>query len=215
MGKLLTNVKCIAELQNTVLKHSQAQGTLAPGEVQRIHLQLPRWAAYIPAATGEEEVKNALLSHLRVAWKVDGRTGQVALQSLSLSSDTLATLRGHTVSVDLALADPSSKPTSGCFTSLRATLHNNSPTRTGPLLVQVQAKLPGPFDDRRIAVAGSMSRLVLAIPGDGEVAVDFALCPLLAGRLGLVATVGAALRAEGAKGPGEGGRSKVLAVDVV
>lgn len=195
---------------------SQMKGTLAPGEVQRLHLSISRWTTYIPSHTSSEDIKDALLARLRVIWQVSGRTGAVALQALTLPPETLSVLRSDAVAVKLALADQATAPTPGCFTTLRATLHNHCSARAGPLLVQVHAQLPGPADERRVAMAGSLSRLVPAVPAGEARTVDFALCPLLAGKLSVVAGVSPALRGKHAAGVVESSsRSRALVLNVV
>lgn len=190
---------------------SQVQGSLAPGEVQRLHSRIRRWTTYIPSEVTSEQIKEALLARLRVIWKVEGRTGEVALQALTLPAEAISVLRGDAISIKLDLEETSLVP--GCFTTLRTSLHNHTGTKTGPLLVQVHAKLPGPADERRVAVAGSLSRLVPPVAAGETAMVEFALCPLLAGKLSLVASAGPALKSREIGDVG-GGRSRSLVVFV-
>ncbi|KAL1582095.1 hypothetical protein WHR41_09177 [Cladosporium halotolerans] len=172
---------------------TQYESSMAPGEVQRIYLKLRRWVHETkPDQPSPDELRKVLLDRFRITWSVDARNGHVPLHNLALPAEAIDTLRGPSIAVQLSLQDK--QPASiGSFLTLRATIRNRS-TRSAPLLVELLPRLGGAApEDRRRAVAGSLSRFVAALEAGESKVVDFAFCPLLVGRLVLTATAREAL----------------------
>jgi hypothetical protein len=204
---------------NDAWKVSQ-ESTMAPGEVQRVYLDVQRWLHEVKAEHDPEETRQALLARLRVTWKVDSRQGEVPLHNLILPAEATDIIRGPSIAINLSLPDSTGgSPTakSGTFLTVRATIRNRS-TRSAPLLLVLQPRLAGlssqTSDERLRAVAGPLSRFVAALKAGESRDVDFALCPLLIGALAVTATVENAVSLQEGKRSYPLGESKMLVVRV-
>ena len=204
-----------AERHTAEASTPKQEETLAPGEIQRVSLPMIRFTADVDFGANAETIRRALLNRLRVTWTGEGRAGEVDVSSLSLSAEALEIVRGAPVHVSLELAgseDHSNRSlaTSRCFVkvgsfaSLRAKIVNRSVERE-PLLVQLHSRGRSPDsaqDERRLAAAGSLHRVLPPVPVGGEAAVDFVICPLLSGIIDLEVTVKPALQKKDAEGAG-------------
>jgi hypothetical protein len=199
------------------------QSIIAPGEVQRIYLDVHRWIHEIKGEPNAEEIRRALVGRIRIIWKMDSRNGEVPLQNLTLPSEALAILRGSPIATQISLPDHDTTKTAavaktGSFLTVRVTVRNRS-ARSAPLLVELQPQSAGmsdqaPDNNGHQMVAGSLSRFIAALkPGETR-DVDFALCPLLIGALALTASVRSALGLQSGSEKEVLGRSKGLVVRV-
>ena len=198
------------------------QSTIAPGEVQRIYLDVRRWIHEVKGEPNSEDIRRALVERIRITWNMDSRSGEVPLQNLTLPSEALAILRGSPIATQISLPDHDTTSTAaqaktGSFLTVRVTVRNRS-TRSAPLLVELQPSSAGTSgelsDTRQPTLAGSLSRFVAALkPGESR-NVDFALCPLLIGTLALTAGVRSALSLQDGNEREVLGRSKGLVVRI-
>ena len=201
------------------------QSIIAPGEVQRIYLDVRRWVHEVKGEPNTEEIRRALVERIRITWNMDSRNGEVPLQNLTLPPEALAILRGSSIATQISLPDHDATSTAGTaiaktgsFLTVRVTVRNRS-TRSAPLLVELQPQSAGMSEQtsdnsRQPMVAGSLSRFVAALkPGESR-DVDFALCPLLIGALNLSASVKSALGLQSGSEWEILGRSKGLVVRV-
>ena len=193
---------------NTQREQSPKQdGVLAPGEIQRVYLPMRRLDADIHSPVGAGSTREALLGRLHVTWSGEGRLGEVDVSGLSMSPETLEQVSGTPLQLSLQLLDSSetstgsmlgAKPTAraGSFVTLRAKTTNQAKL-TGPLFVQLHSRaltsIDSAQDERRMAVAGAMHRIVPPLLEGGEATVDFSVCPLIAGMLELEVVAKAAL----------------------
>ncbi|KAF2161231.1 hypothetical protein M409DRAFT_69857 [Zasmidium cellare ATCC 36951] len=177
------------------LELSNRQGFIAPGEIRRVFLMSKRGADAAAFGVDDEVLQKSFLSSLVVRWSVDGRSGVVDMQSLSMSPESLDLIRAAPVDVNLLVVEDGDGGTKqplpvGSFVRVRVKISNRA-QYSGPLFVQLQPRTSeAGRDDRRLAVAGTLQRVV-SPPKEGEEArlVDFVLCPLLAGVLQLEALV--------------------------
>lgn len=186
------------------------EGQLAPGEVQRVHVEIERWKDASDQSAKLEDLRKALLEHLRVTWTIDARQGAVDLSGLSMSNETFERIRGDSVEVLITLGgvtgstDPAAGKAPnlakvGHFKTIQVKLINHA-RRTSPLYVQLRARIadtPASHDDRRAVVAGAMHRLIPPLHEVGHTTFDFAVCPLLSGLIDLDATVKPAILSDG------------------
>jgi hypothetical protein len=192
------------------------QNAIAPGEVQRIYLDLRRWIHEIKTEPNPEDIRRALLERIRITWDMDRRSGEVPLQNLSLPPEALAVVRGSPIATRISLPDHDTASSSGAaavqvakagsFLTVRVTIRNRS-ARSSPLLITLQPQSAALSDlsttNNNSMVAGSLSRFVAALkPGETR-DVDFALCPLLTGALTLKANVRSALGLRSGSDDGE------------
>ena len=196
------------------------ESTMAPGEVQRVYLNVQRWLHEVKGEPDAEETRQALLARLRVTWKVDSRQGEVPLHNLILPAEATDIIRGPAVAINLSLPDlaaGSATAKSGNFLTVRATVCNRS-SRSAPLLLELQPRLAGlssqNSDDRLRAVAGPLSRFVAALKAGESRGVDFALCPLLIGALAVTATARSAVSLREGERSYPLGESKALVVRI-
>jgi hypothetical protein len=194
--------------------------TMAPGEVQRVYLDVSRWVRDVKGEQDAEETRQALLRRLRVTWKVDSRQGEVPLHNLVLPAEATNIIRGPAVATKLSLIEPaaaSASARSGNFLTVRATVQNRS-SRSAPLLLELRPSLAGlssqSSDDRLRAVAGPLSRFVAALKAGESRDIDFALCPLLTGALAMTATVRSAVSLQKGVKSYPLGESKTLVVKI-
>ncbi|KAK4505755.1 hypothetical protein PRZ48_003720 [Zasmidium cellare] len=173
---------------------SDRQGIIAPGEIRRVFLLSKRGADVAAFGVDDDVLQTSFLNSLLVRWSVDGRSGVVDMQSLSIPPDSLDFIRAAPVDVDLVVVDDEDgikQPLPvGSFVRVRVKISNRA-QYSGPLFVQLQPRTSeAGRDDRRLAVAGTLQRIVPP-PKEGDDArlVDFVLCPLLAGVLQLEAIV--------------------------
>jgi hypothetical protein len=205
------------------------QSTIAPGEVQRIYLDVSRWIHEVKGEPNSEEIRRALVERMRITWSMNSRNGEVPLQNLTLPAEALAILRGSPIATRISLPDHDATTSTstaavlaktGSFLTVRVTVRNRS-ARSAPLLVELQPASAGMSDqqlpdndNRHQMVAGSLSRFVAALkPGETR-DVDFALCPLLIGALALSASVRSALGLQSGRDGEVLGRSKGVVVRV-
>jgi hypothetical protein len=198
------------------------ESIIAPGEVQRIYLDVHRWIHEVKGEPNAEEIRRALVERMRITWSMDSRNGEVPLQNLTLPPEALSVLRGSPIATQISLPDHDTTSTAvaktGSFLTVRVTVRNRS-ARSAPLLVELQPRSAGMSDqaldnNSHQMVAGSLSRFVAALkPGDSR-DVDFALCPLLIGALALTASVRSALSLQSGSEKEVLGRSKGLVVRV-
>lgn len=184
--------------------------TIAPGEVQRVYLDVNRWVNEVKGEYDAEEVRRSLLDRLRIKWNVESRCGEVPLHNLMLPAEAVDIIRGPAIAIRLSIPDSTagtSTAKSGSFLTVRATVRNRS-SRSAPLLLELRPRLAGlshPVpEDRLRAVAGSLSRFVAALKAGESKDVDFALCPLVTGALAMTATAQSAVSLQ------EGARSTIL-----
>ena len=196
------------------------EGTMAPGEVQRVYLDVQRWVNEFKSEQDTEETRQALLKRLRVTWKVDSRHGEVPLHNLTLPNEATDIVRGPAVAIKLSLPEfttGSSTAKSGNFLTVRASVRNRS-SRSAPLLLELHPRLAGlssqTSDDRLRAVAGPLSRFVAALKAGESRDVDFAVCPLLTGALAITATAKSAVSLHEGKKSYPLGESKTLVVKI-
>jgi len=158
------------------------EGLLAPGETTRINLRMARWVsnASLPDSTCEE-----LLSRISVFWRTwEGRRfGKVNLRGLMLSQDQLDIVRGRLQRMHLQILHGTGVLV-GSYLIIRVTLFNGRLSETGALLVELRLPLN---TERRIASIGVLHRVLPPIPALGKGHVDFMVCPLMAGEVGLLA----------------------------
>jgi hypothetical protein len=198
------------------------ESIIAPGEVQRIYLDVHRWIHEVKGEPNAEEIRRALVERMRITWSMDSRSGEVPLQNLTLPPEALSVLRGSPIATQISLQDHDTTSTAvaktGSFLTVRVTIRNRS-ARSAPLLVELQPQSAGmsdqvPDNNSHQMVAGSLSRFVAALkPGETR-DVDFALCPLLIGALALTASVRSALGLQSGSEKEVLGRSKGLVVKV-
>jgi hypothetical protein len=199
---------------------AKQEGSMAPGEVQRVYLNLNRWIHEVKGETDAEEVRRSLLDRIRVKWNVDSRTGEVPLHNLVLPAEAVEIIRGPAIAIALSIPDFATGTTtakSGSFITIRATLRNRS-VRSAPLLLELHPRLAGLSrqipDDRLRAVAGSLSRFVAALKAGESKNIDFAICPLVTGALALTATAQAAVALQESYQSASLGESKALVVKI-
>lgn len=171
---------------------SKAQGTLAPGQVQRMFLTFQR--PFLPHDATAVSLRDALLQRLTGRWSGDGRNGRIDFSRLRPSADALEALRSEPVELHLDVLSSSESPgravlPAGAFAVVVARISTSSALPTAlPLVVHFQpggghAGADVGVEERRFAVAGAQHRVLPPLGGGGEMRVEFALCPLLAGRL--------------------------------
>ena len=113
------------------------------------------------------------------------------MSGFSLSSEALELLIGSAVHVDLELldADPKTSVKAGSFVILRTRIVNKCSGTCGPLLVQLRTRVANSVDsvhdERQVAFAGALHRVVPPLLEGAKATVDFAICPLVAGMVRL------------------------------
>jgi hypothetical protein len=198
---------------------AKEESTMAPGEVQRVYLELHRWAQEVKGDHDAEEVRRTLLDRLRVQWTVDSRSGAVPLHNLVLPSDAIEIIRGPAIAIKLTFPDVTAATSakSGSFLTVRVNIRNRS-SCSAPLLIELHPILAGlsrqSSEDRLRAVAGSLSRFVAALKAGESKEVDFALCPLVTGALALTATAKGAVDLQEGDRCAPLGESKTLVVKI-
>jgi hypothetical protein len=157
-------------------------GELAPGEIRRVHQVVPHSVA---ATQYEEDASKAcrqFLDRIQLMWHVDGRSGVVDVQSLTLSPESLDLVRGQPVHASLSLPDAEPGVEVGSFVCMRAKLANRAKRGGGPLFVQLAPRTAqGGRDDKNIAVAGTLQRILPPLAPGADTTVEFVICPLIAG----------------------------------
>lgn len=193
---------------------------LAPGEVQRVYLNLNRWIHELTGDHNADDVRKALLERIRIKWEVDSRCGEVPLHNLMLSAEAIEIIRGPAIAIKLSLQETAavqSTAKSGPFLIVRATVRNRS-SRSAPLLVEIHPRLAGLSskipDERLRAVAGPLSRFVAALKAGESRDVDFSVCPLLKGALALTATAEAVVNLHEGERSTPLGESKTVVVKI-
>lgn len=191
-------------LPDAASDNAKAHGTLAPGQIHRIFLPLRR--PTLPHDASLERLRAALLSRLSGTWNGDNRKGNIEFSKLRPSADVLDVIRNEPIDLQLevvggdddfshSLADATVK--AGSFLTVRTRLRSNG-ALAAPLVVNLQPRAQGHsqngnadagMDERRYAVSGARHRVLTPLADGKETYVDFAICPLLAGRLDLDATV--------------------------
>ncbi|KJY01233.1 hypercellular protein HypA [Zymoseptoria brevis] len=157
------------------------EGALAPGEVRRIHQVMPHDLASSQYENDAQQVCRQFLDRLQLEWHVDGRSGVVDVQSLTLSPESVELVRGHPIHVSVARPDAEAGIKVGSFVSIQAKLSNRA-SRGMPLSVQLVPRNPQlTDDDKNIAVAGSLQRLLPPLAPKARATVEFVVCPLLSG----------------------------------
>jgi hypothetical protein len=196
------------------------EGSMAPGEVQRVYLIVHRWVHEVKGETDAEEVRRSLLDRIRVEWNVDSRAGEVPLHNLTLPIEAVEIIRGPAMAIGLSIpgfATGTTTAKSGSFITIRATVRNRS-VRSAPLLLELHPRLAGlsrqSSEDRLRAVAGSLSRFVAALKAGESKEIDFALCPLVTGALALTATAHAAVALQESDRSASPSESKALVVKI-
>lgn len=184
-------------------KESRAECTLAPGQIERIFLALPR--LQVPYNATHDTIRSMLLQKLSGTWQGCDRKGQIDFSKLQPSAEALDTLRSAPVEVHLEVGDHPTNPRTssptvkaGSFLTVHARITNHQLSATPlvinftPLPHDVVASTnesdPG-MEERRFAVAGAQHRILPPMRVGQEAEVMFAICPLLAGELVVDAVV--------------------------
>ena len=185
---------------------SRQDGLLAPGEIARVYLVMPRVALDSPSMPNADNIKTALLKRFRVSWSGEGRAGEGDLSGLVLNPEAVEVILKPYIHIDLRLRR-AHKPVLetaasselvvkvGSFVTLRVKV--TAPYgATEPLFVQLRRHSTNSIDaaqnERKVAIAGATTRVVRLSSEEKKGVVDFAICPLLAGTVELEATVKAA-----------------------
>lgn len=176
---------------------AEQEGLLSPGGVARLSLRIAYQQAFLNC-NNIEELQLEVWKHVHLSWRGDGRTGTVNLAGLMLPPEALEAARGSPVRLALRLLDdddagdgPKVSASIGSFLTCRGKLENRTTERSAPLFVQLQLRALGAptlHDDRHVATAGSLCRLIPPLASAESTDVDFTLCPLVAGVLEVVAT---------------------------
>nr|POE46173.1 transport protein particle subunit [Quercus suber] len=176
-----------------VTSSPEQKGTLLPGSVERVFLRITHEQLALHRSLAAE-VQQDFWNQICVSWHGDARSGTVDLSNLPLSPEALNTLRGSPVQLALQLLPTPEipDPSVGSFMTCRATLQNRRPVRSPPLLIQLRLRPagadPAAHDHRHVATTPSLSRLLPPLHDVAATHVDFVVCPLVAGRLQIVAT---------------------------
>jgi hypothetical protein len=170
-------------------KTLQQRGEMAPGEVRRVHQVVPHDLTTSKYGEDAEGACKRFLDRLQLMWSVDARSGIVDVQSLSLSPTSIELIRGDPVRVSLHVPDTDNRVEVGSFVCIQAKLSNRANRRV-PLMVQLSPRTAqAGRDDKNVAVAGTLQRILPPLAPDEEATVDFVVCPLLAGMVELEVSV--------------------------
>lgn len=198
------NYRCWIDSETgaTEKEESRAEGTLAPGQIERIFLALPR--LHLAYDSTHDTIRTTLLQKLTGTWTGGDRKGRIDFSKLQLSAEALDTLRSAPVEVRLEVANDSnpqsSSPTvrAGSFLTIHARITNHHPSAT-PLVINLTPRAhdaiastndsDSGMEERRFAVAGAQHRILPPMAVGKEAEVEFALCPLLVGELVVDAVV--------------------------
>lgn len=168
------------------------EGQLVPGEVQRIFLRLER--PDVEPEASAEQFWVALSEQLQIKWKTDQRSGTIGLKGMPLPVNSRELLHGSLVDISVSIQDDQSNIFGttdndskdvrvGSFTNIRVQLHSRS-KRSLPLHVQLVCRNPDfARNERRLAVAGTLQRILPPLAAGAQASVDFVVCPLLLGIL--------------------------------
>ena len=204
----------------------KGDGVLAPGEIRRVYLIMPRLPLAPSSKLNTEEVRSVLLKRLRVSWSGEGRAGEVDLSGLVLNPEAMEVVSKSSIHLDLqlisahkpvvetaALSVPTVKV--GSFVTLRVKVTAPSGV-SEPLFVQLRThsanSVDAAQDERRVGIAGATNRIVRPSAGERTGMVDFAVCPLLAGTVELEVTTKLALAKGNSMSRGTSRRSLRLMV---
>ncbi|EME47642.1 hypothetical protein DOTSEDRAFT_69558 [Dothistroma septosporum NZE10] len=172
-----------------IVNEDDVKTPITPGEVRRVHLIVPQLNRDDAADADDSKIVQArFLNRLHLRWEVDERKGVADVHGLSLSPDSMALVRIRPVRLSAAAQHMQYRV--GGFVGIQVKLTNQSKSKTGPLLVRLLPRGPDVgHNERRMAVAGTLQRIVPPLNHDAESVVDFIMCPLLAGTLELDAMV--------------------------
>lgn len=168
------------------------KGHLVPGEIRRVYLNVAHSVGSLKYEDDVAVVRSSFLGRLQIKWEVDDRSGVLDTQGLSLSPASLSLVRGLPVHVTVDLLPPAKSSVAGVsigsFVSVRIEVLNRTQQRIGPLSVFLSPHTSGmEHNDRNIAVAGTLHRIVPPLRSSEKCDVDFVVCPLLAGLMELEA----------------------------
>ncbi|KAF7198003.1 Transport protein particle subunit [Pseudocercospora fuligena] len=159
------------------------EGQLSPGEIRRIHLDVHHNLKDMDYEDDIDSVRRNFLDQLHVSWRVEEHSGYVDLLSQVLSPESLEMIRGSPVNLVLDIANGVPSASVGAFVTITAKLSNRGKP-TGPLSVQlIPRKTDSAREERQLATAGTLRRILSPIAEGESTTVEFVLCPLLAGRL--------------------------------
>lgn len=161
---------------------------ITPGEVRRVHMIVPHLDSNDTSDDDAKSVQARFLDRLHVAWHVDQRSGVADVHGLSLSSEAIELVRSKPIRLSVTTQEKVCKV--GDFISIRTKITNQERSRSGPLLVRLSPRGPETGrDEKRMAVAGTLQRVLPPLEQGAESVVDFTVCPLLAGTMELDAVV--------------------------
>lgn len=178
------------------------EGTLAPGEIRRFLLKLPRYLFDWPNHSKEAmDCVRKALEYFRVKWSGEGRAGLVdfgqvvftpedveafAMSYIEIESYFIAAHTSRWGVESWSKTKPRVKV--GSFVTLRVKVKSKE---SGPLLVQVHIhdSADGAQEERKISVVGSQFKVLRPPPSGTKDIVDFEICPMLTGSVELDITV--------------------------
>ncbi|EME85872.1 uncharacterized protein MYCFIDRAFT_81842 [Pseudocercospora fijiensis CIRAD86] len=159
------------------------EGQLSPGEIRRMQLDVRHSSKDTDYEDDMDSVRRKFLDQLHVSWRVEEHSGYVDLLSQVLSAESLDLLRGPPVKLMLDISGGVSSAGVGSFVTITAKLLNRGKA-TGPLSVQLIPRgTDSAREERRLATAGTLRRMLSPMAEGEEATVEFVLCPLLAGNL--------------------------------
>ncbi|CZT20046.1 uncharacterized protein RCC_05903 [Ramularia collo-cygni] len=171
-----------------------SKGYLAPGEVRRVHQVMPDSTDGASFDVDVEKARQRFLSRFRLKWEAGARSGVADLQTPNLSPESLRALQGPSVQLAISVvgheASSKVKVAVGSFVRVQVTMKNLG-RRGAPLHLQLRDLMTHTArPDRWYLVAGSLKRLLSPMAERQQRAVEFLICPLLAGALDLEVRLG-------------------------
>lgn len=169
-------------------------GTLAPGEVRRVHQIMPTPPGMSRREEDADTARERFFSLFQLTWTADTRTGVVDLRGLALSKESLEMLRGPVIelvssvvgyggvsSVEVAVNDP---------IRIQVKMSNRG-KRSAPLCVELRdLRDPTARPDHQYVVAGSFKRLLPPLEESGAHTIEYLVYPRIAGNIDLEVVLG-------------------------
>ena len=171
------------------------QGTLHPGQIERVYQVLPRFPLDLSASNNSDALTKSLQNSLSVKWMCEGRTGDVDLTSLTLSNEEAEVVAKPVCHIDLSLISATRPVKVGSFVTLGVKV-SAEPSATEPLFVQLQVHTQHSSDGDSTMRPGAMvhgaSHRILR-PSSKMLEAEFSLCTVLVGTVELEVTAKAVL----------------------
>lgn len=186
---------CSVDGDHSRIDEATVAGTsLAPGEVRRVHQIMPAPQGDLSFEKDVMKAWKRFYSRFQLRWEVNTRSGVADLKGLPLSQESLETLQGSPLELDIFVADDGKDSTAkvvvGSFVQVEVVVKNRG-DRSAPLYLQlVDSKTKAAPSENRYVVNGSLKRLLPPVEKTNQRTIQYSVCPLIVGTLDLEIRLG-------------------------